>query len=105
MALAWHYKGKQWEAAENYRRGSPLKFVKGRDDADDKSVNREVIETRGFARNNGDAIRPVERERSSISPFVRLSSWNAVAGIPQPCMASAAEAASSNVHRDTQIAL
>ena len=29
MALEWHYKGKPWEAAENYRRGSPLEFVKG----------------------------------------------------------------------------
>ena len=29
VALEWHYKGKPWEAAENYRRGSPLEFVKG----------------------------------------------------------------------------
>lgn len=28
VALAWRYKVKPWEAAENYHRGSPLEFVK-----------------------------------------------------------------------------
>ena len=50
MALAWHYKGTPWEAAENDRRGSPLEFVKGAATPTTSRSIEEVIETRGFAR-------------------------------------------------------
>ena len=61
MALAWHSKGKPWEAAENYRRGSPLEFVKGATTPTTSRSIEEVIETRGFARKNGDGRNAARR--------------------------------------------